>query len=704
MKRRPWLFSLLVLALLCPSCAPAGIPPGDTVVPSPSVLSSAEATASAAPMPVSPIPGEGVLMIIGRQGSGDGEFINPQGLALDAQGNLYVADMGNDRVQVFDSEGNHLMTMGDPRFMGPRYVAVDDGGRIYVSDASERVHVFNSRGDPLQSFGQPGSLPSQFSGIADLIVSAAGELFVVDSDNDRVQKFSLLSGLLFTFGDQGEPVELLSHPEGIALDTQGNVFVTDAGNQRIGKYAPGGTFQRPFAGQVNTPRDVALDRQGNMYVTDGGRGLVQILDAQGQLLLELGQGQLEDPRGIAVDESGKIFVADTGNHRIQVFAPAREVPTAVPLPTPEASPTLTLPPIEGPAPWPMYGGNSQHTGRSQAEGPASPTLKWMFRAGLFANSPAIGADGSIYFGSLDGNLYALSPDGAELWRAPFGQISGVPALGEEGVIHVGIVSPVEEMFYAFNRTGSVRWAYHVEFHMVESSPIVGPDGTIYLAASNPQIAGGALVALNHDGSERWRFETGSRIPYSPSLAPDGTIYLGARNGNLYALNADGSLKWQRNLGAVSSAASVGNEGIIYLGAGSGYRALNPADGSQIWSFSPVDAEADSTPTLGAGGRVYLTSNANELYALSPDGALAWTFTAEQEGEREVHFSSPVTLDGARVLYAGTREGELFAVNPDGSLRWRFSLPEGGMVLVGPAVGPDGTLYVGGGSNLYAVGQ
>jgi outer membrane protein assembly factor BamB len=70
----------------------------------------------------------------------------------------------------------------------------------------------------------------------------------------------------------------------------------------------------------------------------------------------------------------------------------------------------------------------------------------------------------------------------------------------------------------------------------------------------------------------------------------------------------------------------------------------------------------------------------------------------------VHFSSPLTLDGAGVLYAGTREGELFAVNPDGTLRWRFSLPEGGMVLVGPAIGADGTLYVGAGSNLYAVGQ
>ncbi|NIN67866.1 MAG: PQQ-binding-like beta-propeller repeat protein [Anaerolineae bacterium] len=643
-------------------------------------------------------------MTIGRQGSGDGEFINPQGLALDGEGNLYVADTGNSRVQVFDAEGNFFMTIADQRFTGPRYVAVDDVGRVYVTDAAERVHVFNGRGDPVQSFGQAGSLPSQFTGVADLAVDTAGELYVVDGGNSRVQKFSLLSGLLFTLGDEGEAAELLDRPEGIGLDSEGNVHVADAGNRRIQEYSPGGTYIRSIAGEVNAPRDVALDIQGNLYVSDGGQKLVQILDGQGQLLMEVGKGRLDDPWGIAVDGQGRIFVADAGNHRVQVFAPVAEVPTPVLLPSPEASPTPTLPPIEGAAPWPMYGGDAQHSGRSEVRGPASPNLKWLFRAGLVANSPAVGADGTVYFGSLDGNLYALDRDGTELWRADFGQISGVPALGETGTVYAGAASPIEEMFYAFDRYGRIRWAYHLEFYVIESSPIVGPDGSIYLAASNPQTGGGTLVALNPDGSERWRYDVGSRVPFSPALGPDGTIYVGARNGNLYAVDADGRLKWEKSLLTVASSAAVGDDGTIYLGTGADYQALNPADGSPIWTFSLADGEAESTPALGAGGRVYLTSNGNELYALNPDGTTAWTFAAEQEGEREVHFRSPITLDGARVLYAGTREGDLFAVNPDGTLRWRLYLPEGGMVLVGPAIGADGTLYVGAGSNLYAVGQ
>jgi outer membrane protein assembly factor BamB len=643
-------------------------------------------------------------MVFGQQGSEEGRFLNPQGLALDAQGNIYVADTGNSRVQVFDPQGGFLTSITDARFAGPRYVTLDETGRIFVADASETVHVFNGRGDPLSSFGQAGSLPTQFSEIADLFVNAAGELYVVDGGNGRVQTFSLLSGLLFTFGDAGGEPELLGRPEGIALDVDGNVYVSDAAKGQILVYAPGGTYLRSIDTEIGEPRDVALDGQGYIYVSDGEAGLVHVLDAQGSPLLELGRGQLSFPWGVAVDASGRVYVADAGYHRVMVLAPPSEVPAAVPTPAAAASPTPTLSPVEDVAPWPMDGGDPQHTGRSAVEGPADPNVKWMFRGGLLATSPAVGAGGGVYFGSLDGNLYALDGEGVELWRASLGQVSGVPALSGPGVIHVGVASPIEEMFYALSRDGGLVWSYHLEAHIVEGSPIVGPDGTVYLAASNPQTGGGSIVALNPDGSERWRYDIGSRLPFSPALGPDGDLYVGARNGNLYALDPDGGLKWQVQMGAVSSSAAVGADGTIYLGAGSSYQALDPADGSQIWSFSPVDGQADSTPTLGTGGRIYVVSSANELYALNADGAVAWTFSAEAQGEREVHFSSPATLDGALVLYVGTREGELFAVDPAGALRWRTQLPESGAILFGPALGSDGTLYVGAGSNLYALGQ
>ena len=701
MNGKLYVLIAFVLALMVAGCGG-----GPSVSGTPSPPASLPLTPEAQPSPPATAPplGEGVVMVIGQRGEAEGQFVSPQGLALDAQGNVYVADRGNRRIQVFDGQGGFLTAFADARFTGPRYVALDEGGSIYISDASEKLHVFNGRGDPLQSFGQAGALPSQFSQIADLAVDSAGDLYVVDSGNARVQKFSMLSGLLLTFGDEGEESGLLSRPQGIALDGEGNVYVADAQNGRVVKYDPGGTLLRAFDTGIGELRDITLDQQGYLYATDAAASVVYILDGQGRIVMQAGEGQLSDPWGVAVDRNGRIYVADAGLHRVLVLAPPGEAPMDLPAPTAEASPTATASVTGGVAPWPMYGGDAQHTGRSLAEGPDTPRVKWMFRAGVLASSPAIGADGSVYFGSLDGNLYALDREGVESWRAPFGQVSGVPALSTAGPVYAGAASPVEEMFYALHGDGSVAWSYHLQSHIVDSSPVVGPEGTIYLAASNAQTRGGSLVALNGDGSERWRYDVGSRLASSPALGPDGTLYVGANNGNLYSLNPDGSPKWQIPLGAISSSVSVGADGTIYLGTGSAYQALNPNDGSQVWSFSPVDGEADSTPSLGLGGRIYVTSSSNELYALNPDGTVAWTFSAEPQGERGVSFSSPITLDGAGVLYAGTREGELFAVNPDGTLRWRFPLPEGGMILVGPALGTDGTLYLGAGSNLFAIAQ
>ncbi|MDH4209067.1 MAG: PQQ-binding-like beta-propeller repeat protein, partial [Anaerolineae bacterium] len=522
MKSRPLrLVSTVLAILLSVGCAAGGGSTAGTPVPTAPGSATVGAASTATTAVGGPI-GEGVVASFGEQGSGPGQFSSPRGLALDGEGNLYVADTGNRRVQVFDSQGSHLMSIADGRFEGPRYVTVDDLGRIYVSDGAEMVHLFDGRGEPLQSFGQPGSLPSQFSQIADLVVDSAGELYVVDSGNARVQKFSLLRGLLYTLGDTGGETELLSRPQGIAVDAVGNVYVADAGGGSILKYAPGGTSLGVVATDLGELRGMDIDAQGYLYAVDGAESVVLMIDAQGRIVKRLGEGQLSDPWGVAVDQGGRVYVSDAGHHRILVLEVPGEVPTAVPGPTLVASPTAMLLPLEGASPWPMYGGDPQHTGRSQAQGPIVPALKWVYRAGLLAGSPVSAADGSLYFGSLDGNLYALSPDGVEMWRSPLGQISGTPALSPEGLIYVGVASPVEEMFYALNRDGSVAWRFHLEGHIVESAPVVATDGILYVSASDTQTGGGAVVALSPDGGERWRYEVASRLPFSPTLGPDGT--------------------------------------------------------------------------------------------------------------------------------------------------------------------------------------
>ena len=110
------------------------------------------------------------LTTVGSWGSGDGQFGSSFGLALDAQGNLYVTDPGNNRVQKFDSQGKYLsqfgsLGTGNGQFNGPTGIAIDANGNIYVTDPNNaRVEKFDANGNYLSQFGSPGTGNGQFHG------------------------------------------------------------------------------------------------------------------------------------------------------------------------------------------------------------------------------------------------------------------------------------------------------------------------------------------------------------------------------------------------------------------------------------------------------------------------------------------------------------------------------------------------------------
>ena len=149
------------------------------------------------------------------------------------------------------------------------------------------------------------------------------------------------------------------------------------------------------------------------------------------------------------------------------------------------------------------------------------------------SSPAIGADGTIYVGSEDGNLYAINPaDGSQKWMSSTGNaIESSPAIGADGTIYVG---SDDQNLYAFNPAdGSQKWASPTGWS-VTSSPALGADGTIYVGSWDNY-----LYAINPaDGSQQWALATGNRIESSPALGADGTIYVGSDDGYLYAFVQD----------------------------------------------------------------------------------------------------------------------------------------------------------------------
>jgi len=175
------------------------------------------------------------------------------------------------------------------------------------------------------------------------------------------------------------------------------------------------------------------------------------------------------------------------------------------------------------------------------------------------SSPAIGADGTIYVGSDDYNLYAINPDGSQKWSFTTGApIRSSPAIGTDGTIYVG---SDDQKLYAINPDGSRKWA-GMTGALVESSPAIGADGTIYVGSF-----GNNLYAINPDGSQKWYFTTGGMIWSSPAIGADGTIYVGSHDNTLYAINPDGSRKWSfTTVAEVFSSPAIGTDGTIYFGS------------------------------------------------------------------------------------------------------------------------------------------
>ena len=343
--------------------------------------------------------------------------------------------------------------------------------------------------------------------------------------------------------------------------------------------------------------------------------------------------------------------------------------------------------------WSMYLHDPAHTGRSQYATSANPgTLKWKFDTG--------------------------------------GYVPSSPTIGADGTIYVGSYGSEAGDLHALNPDGSQKWKFATGNLNYGCSSAIGVDGTIYVAGGN-----GTLYAIKPDGTQKWTFTTGDVVDSSPAIGAEGTIYVGS-GSNLYAVNPDGTQKWKfPTEGKIGfSSPAIGAEGTIYVGSGSNLYAVKP-NGAQKWKFA-TDDNGISSPAIGADGTIYfgyeeyanvggtLLPNAlsgsphiyvggtfytvHHLNALSPDGTLKWALATRSDSA-----SSPaVGADGT--IYVGYEDetfnvggtllpvsGHLYAINPGGMRKWALAI--GGAMWSSPVIGADGTIYVGSDDdNLYAV--
>ncbi len=343
--------------------------------------------------------------------------------------------------------------------------------------------------------------------------------------------------------------------------------------------------------------------------------------------------------------------------------------------------------------WPKFLHDGTNSGLGTGKG-ASGTVKWKFATqGGIASSPAIGPDGTVYFGSNDNNFYAVDGTTGKLkWKyATLGTVNSSPTVSADGIVYFG---GWDGNFYALDAsTGKLKWTSPVNSY-VSSGVALAKDGTVIFGCADHNV-----YALNtSDGTQKWSYTTGAEVVSTPAIGPDGTVYVGSNDMYMYALNgATGLALWGfKTNGSVVTSPVLTSSGLVCFGSyDSNFYALDEKSGAKVWEYK-LTREIVSSAAIGADGTIYFGCNDSNFYALSPTGLLAWHESAEGQ-----MLASPA-IGGDGTIYITGLNGLLYAVPSTGKAAiWTVQLGKYSSSSV--AIGSDGTLYVGSSdNNLYAI--
>jgi sugar lactone lactonase YvrE len=734
----------------------------------------------------------------GAVGGGDGtgsaaHFNSPYGIAVDASGVLYVADTNNSMIRkisiagvvqtiagLADNTGTADATGTAARFDYPEGIALDAAGNIYVGDTgNDTIRKITPAGVVTTLAGMAGTSGSTdgtgagalFNGPRGLAADSAGNIYVADAGNNVIRKITPAgvvttlagtAGVSAGYADGAGASARFNSPSGVAVDPEGNLYVTDTNNSTIRKITPSGLVSTlagdPNSGgtadgtgsaaQFNYPFGIALDGSGNAYVGDGGNntirkvtpsGVVTTLAGSPDTIYYYGQdgtgaaARFDGPRGIAVDAAGDVYIADAFDDTIRkgVASGAPSIGTPPLNQSVSVGNTVTLSVAASSATtlsyqWsfngaPISGATSstyttrpiqlsdQGTYSVAVSNSAGTSIGSASVTATFSHDPtysfdtwtsstplptgtsyvAVAFDGANFLAvGLDGTAF-YSPDGTRWTASP----SNGPPGQTWGELNSVVNVPGKQMLVSAGNGGAI-----VTFASGTHDGTLVASGTTSLltgvaAGNNTLVAvgyGGACVVSNYSATSWLPAQTGTSQNLN-AVAYGNGVFVAVGLGGTVLSSPDGANWTTQNLGSTDDLFGVafGTSGFVAVGSNGGI--FTSPDGA-LW-VPQISPTSTVIVHIGFGDGVFVAVGFSGTILTSTDG-VTWISrnsgtAARLDGIALGNDSFVLTGTGGVVVQSGTAEHSRLI-----NLSARSTVGTGGNILIaGFVVNGTGTKHI-----------
>lgn len=272
------------------------------------------------------------IFAFGEKGDKPQHMFKPQGVSADINGNIYVTDTGNHRLQKFSPKGALISFIGGfgwerEQFQIPTDIFVYNSLDIYIADFDNgRVERYDKDLNSITSYysNENWNPKYQFEFPNSVCISLHGDFFIVDSENDRIIKLNSSFEPELSFGGYDWGQGVLEEASHVYVSKNDIVYVTDSAAHKILVYDYYGNYLFDIGAELfHTPRGLCVDELENIFVADAGHDQIFGFDKTGRLILQFGSRSTKfagfhEPSDVTICRD-KLYVADTQNHRIQIF-------------------------------------------------------------------------------------------------------------------------------------------------------------------------------------------------------------------------------------------------------------------------------------------------------------------------------------------------------------------------------------------------